>query len=207
MGKLVALTSASILFLFLRLEIKTNEKLREFIKKNKGLHPNWICVWRTIFCLIGIYAYHSNFNQNFGVFLFAFGSMLDAIDGLVARDCGLITEWGKSFDPLCDKIIYLIPMVIFAYCGFCSSWLVLALIITEFSGQFLVRGLLRKLKRSVAANRIGKIKATVCFTFVIYLVLLDEGSVPEFSNYLLIACILLSLGSSFVKFFQKGEKK
>ena len=40
-----------------------------------------------------------------GGLLFIFATFTDALDGALARTTGQITEWGKLFDPLADKLL------------------------------------------------------------------------------------------------------
>ncbi|BAI60664.1 CDP-alcohol phosphatidyltransferase family protein [Methanocella paludicola SANAE] len=39
-----------------------------------------------------------------GIFFFMIGACLDAIDGSLARACGLCSEFGRYFDSACDRI-------------------------------------------------------------------------------------------------------
>ncbi len=103
----------------------------------------------------------------------AFG---DALDGMVARACGLGTKWGKFIDPLFDKITYLPLLVAFAMKGWLAVCLVEIFFTLEFIGQFFVRWILSKLGLSMAANNFGKFKANIAFFLVIYMFILQENS-------------------------------
>ncbi len=41
----------------------------------------------------------------YGLILFLFSAFSDAVDGSLARTRNQITEWGKTFDPLADKLL------------------------------------------------------------------------------------------------------
>lgn len=41
----------------------------------------------------------------YGLILFLFSAFSDAIDGSLARTRNQVTEWGKTFDPLADKLL------------------------------------------------------------------------------------------------------
>lgn len=139
--------------------------------------------------------------EDFAILLFTFAAILDGVDGVVARNCDLVTKWGESLDPLCDKMTYLPPMFGFAYAGILSISLVWVLVCIEFLGQFLARKILSLLKSSGAANNFGKIKAIICFGLVIFCALLEKNPViVNIGDEVLLACIVLSAASVIFKF-------
>jgi len=161
------------------------------------VHPNAICIWRVIIGLSGILLYFMADQQALGILLFTVSAVMDGVDGLLARECDLVTPFGEEIDPLCDKLTYLPPMVFFAYMGLLDVRAVWILIVVEASGQFLFRYIIKRFTRfSVAANNFGKIKAVLCFALIIYCALLnDEIRLPNFSNQMLHLCIILSISS------------
>lgn len=176
--------------------------MRDFIQNNLWLlHPNAICYWRTAMAILGLVLYFFSGQQPLAIIIFTFAAILDGVDGIVARSCDMVTEWGKWLDPLCDKLTYLPPMIGFAYTGILSIKLVWAMVAVELFGQFFARKILSLLSFSVAANNFGKIKAIICFALVIFCALLDKN--PEVINIgdeVLIACIVLSAASLIFKF-------
>ncbi|SDP58903.1 CDP-alcohol phosphatidyltransferase family protein [Desulforhopalus singaporensis] len=164
-------------------------------------HPNAICYWRAAMALIALPLYFYFGMENIAILIFTFAAILDGVDGVVARNCNLVTSWGESLDPLCDKLTYLPPMLGFAYCGILSVKLVWILLIIEFAGQFFARKILSLLNSSGAANNFGKIKAIICFGLVIFSALLDENPyIINIGDQVLIACILLAAASIIFKF-------
>ncbi len=165
------------------------------------LHPNSICYWRTAMALIGYVLYFHSTLQSTAIIIFTFAAILDGVDGVVARGMNLVTRWGESLDPMCDKLTYLPPLIGFAYMGIMASELVWLLVGVELFGQFFARKLLSYLSFSVAANNFGKIKAIICFALVIYCALLDANpGYVNIGNEVLIACIVLSAASVVFKF-------
>ncbi|NOR24973.1 MAG: phosphatidylserine synthase, partial [Desulforhopalus sp.] len=125
----------------------------------------------------------------------------DGVDGIVARSCNMITEWGEWLDPLCDKLTYLPPLIGFAYAGIISVKLVWALVVVELFGQFFARKILSLMSFSVAANNFGKIKAIICFCLMIFCALLHKNpGVINIGDEVLVACIILSSASLIFKF-------
>lgn len=178
------------------------ESMQEFINSHLWLlHPNAICYWRTAMALIGFVLYFFSGYQAFAIVIFTFAAILDGVDGIVARNCDMVTEWGEWLDPLCDKLTYLPPLLGFAYTGILSIKLVWILVAVELFGQFFARRILSLLSYSVAANNFGKIKAIICFGLVIFCALLDENpGVINIGDAILLACIVLSAASVAFKF-------
>ena len=139
--------------------------------------------------------------HTWGILLFTISTVMDGIDGLIARRCDLVTPFGEEIDPLCDKLTYLPPMFFFAYQGRLDWAAVWVLVIIELSGQFLVRYVIKRFTIfSVAANNFGKIKAVLCFALIIYCALLDDAlNIPDISAQMLYVCIILSISSSVFK--------
>jgi len=153
------------------------ESIVKFIKNHckthsiSIFHPNIISLLRTILAITAIILFHYFGSPVFiYTLLFAFGN--DAVDGEVARKCDLGTEFGEKFDPLCDKISYIIPIIYFCAKGYIPLDYGYYLILAEIFGQTVVRWIvkllvylskkIKLLKRwnelSVAANNIGKVK-------------------------------------------------
>jgi CDP-diacylglycerol--serine O-phosphatidyltransferase len=178
------------------------KSMQEFIQSHLWLmHPNAICYWRTVMALLGFILYFLMDYQAIAIIIFTFAAILDGVDGIVARNCNMVTEWGEWLDPMCDKLTYLPPLIGFAYAGILSVELVWTMVAVELFGQFFARKILALLSHSVAANNFGKIKAIICFALVIFCALLDEN--PTFinmGNEVLLACIVLSAASVVFKF-------
>jgi CDP-diacylglycerol---serine O-phosphatidyltransferase len=171
-----------------------------FFQSYSWFQPNAICAWRTLMGWLGILAFFFSTWPGLGIFLFTGSAILDGVDGLVARRCNLTSEFGKWFDPLCDKLTYLPAIALFATRGMLEFWPVVLLVAVELFGQFYARGLLKRCGVSVAANNWGKIKATLLFCLVIYLALIQEFGLPDLSDILLTICVGLALASVAMKF-------
>ncbi len=192
------LVAVSMYITFARLV--RNEEGRSFVITHFWLQPNWICLWRVILGWIGIYLYFFTSCIFSAILLFTCAAVLDAVDGLIARKCKLVSDLGEELDPLADKLTYLPAMVFFAYFGQLSIYWVWVFVAIEMMGQFGVRHFCRKLNWPVAANNFGKIKAVFCFLLVIYLTLLDDRiNLPDVAAQILAACITLGICSAAIK--------
>lgn len=179
-----------------------HQNTRDFIFAHQWLmFPNAICYWRTALAAIGFVLYFFSAFQSAAIMIFTFAAILDGVDGVVARGCNLVSEWGEWLDPVCDKFTYLPPMVGFAYTGILSVDLVWILVAIELTGQFFARKILSWLKVSGAANNFGKIKAIICFALVILCALMDANpGMINIADGVLTGCIILSAASMVFKF-------
>ena len=66
--------------------------------------PNQITIFRffTVPFVVLLLAVHE---YRYGVALFAVSAFTDALDGALARTTNRITEWGKLYDPIADKLL------------------------------------------------------------------------------------------------------
>lgn len=118
--------------------------------------------------------------------LFVLAALTDHFDGILARKYGQVTNLGKFFDPLSDKILVLSAFIYFIRIDFLAipSWM-LVLIMTR---EFIITGLrsLAAMKGEiVAALFSGKVKTTIQMTTIIYILLFltvrtgFSGSLPQ----------------------------
>ncbi len=196
----ISVVIAALMYLTFVLILKT-EKGRDFLSRHWVFHPNSICLWRAIMGVAGTLLYFFAGQHALGILLFTVSTVLDGVDGLIARQCRLTTPLGEEIDPLCDKLTYLPPILFFAYQGYLSVAAAWVLVGIEICGQFLVRYVIKRFTLfSVAANNFGKIKAVLCFSLIIYCALLDEAlPIPNFTRQMLNLCIILSISSIVFK--------
>lgn len=91
--------------------------------------------------------------------LFAVIALTDMLDGYIARHYDQVTELGKFLDPLADKALNIVALLILIELGRCPSWAVAVIVLREF----IVTAMRSSLKGSgkkkdVAANIYGKLK-------------------------------------------------
>ena len=195
-----AVLISSILYLGIDYALRW-ERGKRLVRGQVLLHPNAICVWRVLIGLLGILLYFVWGQYFWGILLYTISAFLDGVDGLVARRCDLVTQFGEEIDPLCDKLTYLPPMGFFAYQGMLPVSAFWALVAIELVGQFAVRYVLKRFTHfSVQANNFGKIKAVLCFALIIYCAILDDSlNIPDFTAQILYLCIFMSVASIVFK--------
>jgi len=160
------------------------------------VHPNHITVFRFIatpaVALMMFYGRHF-----IGLVAFLIVAFSDALDGSMARTRNQITEWGKAYDPVADKIL-IGSMVFIIVLKYIDLWTSLIIISLEFIIIVVAWWRLRK-GVVVQANVWGKIKMMLQVSGVVILLLaivLDWASLMPLASgtlYLAIAFAIVSL--------------
>jgi CDP-diacylglycerol---glycerol-3-phosphate 3-phosphatidyltransferase len=121
----------------------------------KFIKPNHITVFRFLatpaVAFLMFFGHHS-----IGLTAFLFVAFTDALDGAMARTRNEITEWGKVYDPLADKILIgsMVFIIVLRYVDFWTSIIIIGLEII-----IIIIAWIRKIKGyKVEANLWGKIK-------------------------------------------------
>ncbi len=109
-----------------------------------------------------------------GVFVLA--SFTDFLDGFIARRYDLVTTTGKFLDPLADKLLVLLALLILQEMGIAPLWTVFLIVAREF----LVTGIrLQAVQKGIviAASQLGKAKTAVTLVgmTLIFLTVVDVG--------------------------------
>ena len=139
--------------------LNLKEKIRKLFT-NVWTIPNVLTMIRLILVPVFVVLFLKGHKMaSLGVFVAA--SLTDMLDGYLARKLNQITDFGKLFDPLADKLMVLSAMVCQGIVGV-FPWS--AIIIVACKELFMVIGGLLMLKNDVVvySNYVGK-AAQVCF--------------------------------------------
>lgn len=90
--------------------------------------------------------------------IFILASLTDKLDGYIARSRNQITTFGKFLDPIADKILVIVAMLILVEANKLPAWIPSIVVIREFivSGYRLIA--VEKSGKVIAASIWGKIK-------------------------------------------------
>jgi len=135
-----------------------------------------------------------------GVVIFSISAFSDALDGALARTSGQVTDWGKMFDPLADKLligstaIILIPK-------FLSAYIALAIIVLELI--IILNAYYRKHYQNITIDAHKSGKAKMIFQSVGMIALIGYIFVPYApllvaAEYLFYTAIVFTVISVFI---------
>lgn len=138
--------------------------------------PNQLTILRIILTPVFLYLFLSSdpllIQISLAVFFIA--ALTDWYDGWLARKYNYISDWGKFWDPLADKILTSTAFLGFVFVGLLPLWMVLLIIVRD-----LVVTLLRAYAESRGYNFVtsyyAKWKTLLQMVFLYYLLLLYVG--------------------------------
>ncbi len=151
--------------------------------------------------------------------IFILASLTDKLDGYIARSRNQITTFGKFLDPIADKILVIVAMLILVEVGRLPAWIPAIVVIREFvvSGYRLIA--VEKQGKVIAASIWGKIKTctqmlglVVAFVDVNSFGAIFSGNLTGFAFGLnLVTTVLLSISVIATIFsgidYLKGSKE
>ena len=134
-------------------------------------------------------------NRYLAFILFAAASYTDHLDGKLARERNLITNFGKFMDPLADKLLVISALICFVENGQLAGWILIIIVAREFiiSGFRLVAasdGIV------IAAGIWGKLKTVAQMIMVLLMILnFDWGWYQVLIQIFVVLSVLLTLVS------------
>lgn len=135
----------------------------------KSVTPNQITLFRVLATPFVFYLILNGYYKT-GGFVFLAVAFTDALDGSLARTRNMVTKFGMMFDPMADKLLIGIMVLLIVFDNFNP---ILGLVILGLEIIFIVMGFISTLKfnRIRMANNWGKIKmilqvGAVCLTLV-----------------------------------------
>ncbi len=137
--------------------------MRERIRRlftNMWNVPNVLTIFRLILVPVFVIVYSAG-HPRYALGVFCLASATDALDGFLARKLNQITDFGKLFDPMADKVMVVTALSCQAAAGVLPWPAVLIVLCKELYMMF---GSMYMLNRDIVvyANYFGK-TATVCF--------------------------------------------
>ena len=135
-----------------------------------------------------------------GLTLFVLTAFTDAVDGALARTRGPITDWGKMYDPLADKIL-IGSVAALIVSNFLSQWVALTIIGLELFLIVNAFWLRRYRNIEIKAKLVGKIKMILQsfgVGFLLLALVTDSWLLLEIARYTLYASIVFAVASLVV---------
>lgn len=123
--------------------------------------------------------------------IFVIASLTDFLDGYIARNRGLVTDFGKFMDPLADKVLVTTAMLWFVQTGVMPAWAVAVVIFREFAISG-IRLIAAERGRVIAAAWSGKIKTAATMVFLMLMFLPLPGWVDTLGVWVIVVTTVYS---------------
>lgn len=143
--------------------------------------PNQLTLARLVLTGFFVACFYLPWNNSYSIAVIIFGiaSFTDYLDGKIARERNLVTNFGKLFDPLADKILIAAAFILLSVAHTIPSWITIAIL----SREFFVTGI-RQIAAGqgavLAAEKLGKHKMVWQIITVLYFMLTAASNEPLF---------------------------
>ena len=143
--------------------------------------PNIITVFRVVLIpvFVGVYFLDWKWAKEAGAFVFWLAAITDWFDGYLARKLDQASPFGAFLDPVADKLMVAIALVMLVE-TFASPWLTIPAVVIV--GREIVISALREWmaevgqRAHVAVSYIGKLKTTLQMIAILMLLVFTPGS-------------------------------
>jgi CDP-diacylglycerol--glycerol-3-phosphate 3-phosphatidyltransferase len=157
-------------------------------------YPAWLAEHLRLF------AFLEDYGTYIAAGLFLLAAATDKLDGYIARKYKLITNFGKLMDPLADKLLISVALLMLVQLHQIPAWAAVAIIGREIFVTG-IRILASAQKTALAADRLGKIKM-VLQVAAITAILLNNYPVAMFTSFrlditLLYAAVMMTIYSGY----------
>jgi CDP-diacylglycerol--glycerol-3-phosphate 3-phosphatidyltransferase len=155
--------------------------------------PNILTLMRIAFIPLFVLVYYLpwQWGNLASAAIFGLAALTDGLDGYLARKLDQMTPFGAFLDPVADKLIVSVALLMLLQT---HATLVFALAAMVIIGREIVISALREWmaeigeRTSVAVSTVGKIKTTLQMIAIAVLLLVDPA---EYPNYSIIGIVLL----------------
>lgn len=162
------------------------------LKKNLNV-PNFLTLLR--FFMVGVMVwFFLNNHPVYAMYIYLLAVFTDFLDGFIARKFNLVTDIGKLFDPLADKLLQVAAVYCMYRVGYLPLVAFILVIVNEFIMVYGASFLLFRKHIVVSANKYGKIAAGLFYGAILSTFLHDYTAPYDvYAIFLSIAFMYLSL--------------
>jgi len=160
--------------------------------------PTALTIIRILFIplIVFFYIYQDGLCRDLSAYIFFLAILTDYFDGFIARRFNQTTSFGEFLDPIADKLLIVITIILLGREHESMFFLVSSLIIV--SREFLVIAIRQRLAElksniSIKVNALGKIKTG--FQMISFFLLLHTNIVNSYINLHIIGLLLLFIAA------------
>lgn len=171
--------------------------------------PNILTAFRLI--LTPFIVYHMYYEKWEITFFIGFVAVIsDFLDGTIARKLGMVSNFGRKFDPTVDKIVLLSIFLLIYHKKFAPDWFSIPVIVKDISiPLILLLGKIMGVKINFSPTKMGKTTVALQFFYIILLISEKSLRMKTYHEYLMIPLLILCFFSviSYVILIYKLVRK
>ena len=160
--------------------------------------PNILTMLRMVMIPLFIYVFFlpNRYSMVWAAIIYIAAAVTDFLDGMIARKYNLITNFGKLFDPLADKLLQLSAVACLVIADILPIWFFIFYIAKE-AIQIVASIFLLKSGVVVSSNIFGKVASVLFYAATVAFLIFEIDAV--YKNFILIVVVLMSL-LAFIKY-------
>lgn len=173
--------------------------------------PNYLTLFRIIsipIIVVSFYFDDSKFAHRFGAIFFVIASFTDFLDGYLARKYNIISEFGRMFDPIADKLLVGCVLLMLVKHNRADEVPCLLILAREFTIAGM-REFLAQVRVSIPVSRLAKVKTFIQMVALTLLILGSKASgidfLDEIGHVALWISSILTIITGF-SYFQASSK-
>ena len=177
---------------------------RIFNKKDILTLPNLLSVLRILMIPVIVLLYLKEKNYYAATGMVILSGATDVADGIIARKCNMVSDFGKILDPIADKLTQVALIICLSLKYSKMLWLIILFAVKEFI-MALLGYITIKCKDSVnSAKWYGKVSTFVLYASMIIMIFIPDLPI-EIANALTLLCAaILSLSLfMYIRFYIK----
>jgi len=122
-------------------------------------HPNSLTLFRVAASpiIVALLLFPNRTNTFISALIFSAAAITDFLDGFLARQKGLVSNFGKVMDPIADKVLVSTSFIMLTALGWIPAWIVCIIIGREIAVTGL-RNILAQKGNDLSASPLGKYK-------------------------------------------------
>ncbi|MBW2490428.1 MAG: CDP-diacylglycerol--glycerol-3-phosphate 3-phosphatidyltransferase [Deltaproteobacteria bacterium] len=127
--------------------------------KNIFSNPNMLTLFRVAATpiIVILLLFPNRTNAFIAAMIFSAAAITDFLDGFLARQKGLVSNFGKVMDPIADKVLVSTSFIMLTALGWIPAWIVCVIIGREIAVTGL-RNIIAEKGKDLSASSLGKYK-------------------------------------------------
>lgn len=175
-----------------------------FTKKNILTIPNLLSLLRILMIPVIVWLYIKEKNYRAATAVIILSGLTDIADGIIARKCNMVSDFGKILDPIADKLTQGTLIISLSLKYPKMLWLIALFTAKEFVMALLGYITIRNTDSVNSAKWYGKLSTFVLYASMILMILIPDLPVFVVNVLILLCAAILCLSlAMYTRFYVK----